>query len=404
MENDNEQIQYSYPVKELDEIIEQINKGITPMITKDMEIEVKLRINELNRELNEEYGDTDIDDGLSNEELKFRQEMMRKKIENNKRKSSTDDVLIIKLKPEQKAKIREEMTYSIIRDNPNTDYNKPDEELYADKEEKEIYARLKRLKNVYYNQKDYQNAIEIIKDAVKYAIKTECKYMSKSEIMSKLKSGEIRFDYAPIPKLCIDGRMFISDRDILMGVITGDVTIKDRSEDKPRVFVDYKHDKPDLNQPIKLIGDNEYNTYYTLHKQGVDTPISPMIKRISNVYNRFSIKPTSKSLIGDDKGNIKPYDWLDDNAGSKYYDMNNNIKFDSTKMIDSLSKANNHQLSKSVNTELIDSFLRALKNPNADKRQTYSYIDLSNATTPDAKVIEAENDLLNAMRMNNPNI
>lgn len=63
MENDNEQIQYSYPVKELDEIIEQINKGITPMITKDMEIEVKLRINELNRELNEEYGDTDIDDG-----------------------------------------------------------------------------------------------------------------------------------------------------------------------------------------------------------------------------------------------------------------------------------------------------------------------------------------------------
>ena len=85
MENDNEQIQYSYPVKELDEIIEQINKGITPMITKDMEIEVKLRINELNRELNEEYGDTDIDDGLSNEELKFRQEMMRKKIENNKR-------------------------------------------------------------------------------------------------------------------------------------------------------------------------------------------------------------------------------------------------------------------------------------------------------------------------------
>lgn len=404
MENDNEQIQYSYPVKELDEIIEQINKGITPMITKDMEIEVKLRINELNRELNEEYGDTDIDDGLSNEELKFRQEMMRKKIENNKRKSSTDDVLIIKLKPEQKAKIREEMTYSIVRDNPNTDYNKPDEELYADKEEKEIYARLKRLKNVYYNQTDYQNAIEIIKDAIKYAIKTECKYMSKSEIMSKLKSGEIRFDYAPIPKLCIDGRMFISDRDILMGVITGDVTIKDRSEDKPRVFVDYKHDKPDLNQPIKLIGDNEYNTYYALHKQGVDTPISPMIKRISNVYNRFSIKPTSKSLIGDDKGNIKPYDWLSDNAGSKYYDMNNNIKFNSSKMIDSLSKANNHQLSKSVNTELIDSFLRALKNPNADKRQTYSYIDLSNATTPDAKVIEAENDLLNAMRMNNPNI
>lgn len=404
MENDNDQIQYSYPVKELDEIIEQINKGITPMITKDMEIEVKLRINELNRELNEEYGDTDIDDGLSNEELKFRQEMMRKKIENNKRKSSTDDVLIIKLKPEQKAKIREEMTYSIVRDNPNADYNKPDEELYADKEEKEIYARLKRLKNVYYNQTDYQNAIEIIKDAIKYAIKTECKYMSKSEIMSKLKSGEIRFDYAPIPKLCIDGRMFISDRDILMGVITGDVTIKDRSENKPRVFVDYKHDKPDLNQPIKLIGDNEYNTYYALHKQGVDTPISPMIKRISNVYNRFSIKPTSKSLIGDDKGNIKPYDWLSDNAGSRYYDMNNNIKFNSSKMIDSLSKANNHQLSKSVNTELIDSFLRALKNPNADKRQTYSYIDLSNATTPDVKVIEAENDLLNAMRMNNPNI
>ena len=53
-----DQIKYNYPVAQLDEIIQKINDGIQPMMTPDLEAEVRLRIRELQHQIDDD-GDWD---------------------------------------------------------------------------------------------------------------------------------------------------------------------------------------------------------------------------------------------------------------------------------------------------------------------------------------------------------
>ena len=92
--------EYIYPVEELDKIIEQMDQGIIPMMNDQMQLEVKMRYKELQSEL---FDDEDEDD-IDAETRKKHREMVNKRIEENKRKASRDDVYIMKISDEMKEK------------------------------------------------------------------------------------------------------------------------------------------------------------------------------------------------------------------------------------------------------------------------------------------------------------
>ena len=183
--------EYIYPVEELDKIIEQMDQGIIPMMNDQMQLEVKMRYKELQSEL---FDDEDEDD-IDAETRKKHREMVNKRIEENKRKASRDDVYIMKISDEMKAKIREEMSESIVRPNPNDAYNKRDEDLYNDNERRVIYQRLAGLRNCYYNQQDYVNAINILKDAIEYSLSHDYPWLTKEEAIQEFNAGRIKFKY-----------------------------------------------------------------------------------------------------------------------------------------------------------------------------------------------------------------
>ena len=75
---------YIYPVEELDKIIEQMDKGIMPMMNDQLQLEVELRYKELKNMLFDDEDDDDID-AVTREEHR---EMINKHLEENKRKAS----------------------------------------------------------------------------------------------------------------------------------------------------------------------------------------------------------------------------------------------------------------------------------------------------------------------------
>ena len=141
----NEEQKYVTPIEELDKIIEQIDMGIEPMMTDQMSLEVKLRYKELQNELFDEDDSNDVD-------VQRHREMMKEHIAKKKREATKQDVLIISLSDEQKRKLRADMETSIVRSNPNIQYNIPDEKLYSSEELRIVRQKLSRIKNCYYNQ------------------------------------------------------------------------------------------------------------------------------------------------------------------------------------------------------------------------------------------------------------
>ena len=157
MENNAQEteIKYAYPVEELDTILEQIEQGIQPMISDDMMNEVQLRRKELLSKMGTvDYSDIDTADTAAI--IDKHKELMKKQIENERHKATKTDVIIIKVSDEKKKEIREQMSSSIIRSNPNDTYNKTDEELYQSESRRKVELKLKSVRNCYYNQKDYQ--------------------------------------------------------------------------------------------------------------------------------------------------------------------------------------------------------------------------------------------------------
>ena len=134
---------YIYPVEELDKIIEQMDKGIMPMMNDQLQLEVELRYKELKNMLFDDEDDDDID-AVTREEHR---EMINKHLEENKRKASREDVYVMKISDEMKAKIREEMSESIVRTDPNDPYKKQADQLFDDSEKRIIHQRLAGLRN-----------------------------------------------------------------------------------------------------------------------------------------------------------------------------------------------------------------------------------------------------------------
>lgn len=399
----SEERKYIYPVEELDKIIEQIDKGITPMMSDQMQIEVQMRIKELQNMLFD-----DDEDEIDSETRQRHREMLSKHIEESKRKASRDDVYVITISESQKEKIREEMSCSIVRPNPNDPYNKPDEELYNDQEKRIIFQRLASLRNAYYNQTDYTNAISIIKDAINYSLSHDYPWLSKEDAIKEFNAGRIKFKYCNIPNLYINNSTIITDPEILKGIVSGDIVLKDKRDDDHKFNKNkHKNCKP-VSIDYDVTGTESYNRMVAAHRQGYDTPMSTVIKHKSTVYNRYAIPVTnrfSNQNTGAD-GNPILFDWSREGAGQEYYNMIKGRKSQTSDLIRIINADNDNMLNNVVAHNLND-FLRSMKQ-NSQYTGGYDYTPANSqgmsALQYNEEAARIEQDLLASIRASNSSL
>lgn len=399
----SEERKYIYPVEELDKIIEQIDKGIAPMMSDQMQIEVQMRIKELQNMLFD-----DDEDEIDSETRQRHREMLSKHIEESKRKASRDDVYVITISESQKENIREEMSCSIVRPNPNDPYNKPDEELYNDQEKRIIFQRLASLRNAYYNQTDYTNAISIIKDAINYSLSHDYPWLSKEDAIKEFNAGRIKFKYCNIPNLYINNSTIITDPEILKGIVSGDIVLKDKRDDDHKFNKNkHKNCKP-VSIDYDVTGTESYNRMVAAHRQGYDTPMSTVIKHKSTVYNRYAIPVTnrfSNQNTGID-GNPILFDWSREGAGQEYFNMIKGRKSQTSDLIRIINADNDNMLNNVVAHNLND-FLRSMKQ-NSQYTGGYDYTPANSqgmsALQYNEEAAKIEQDLLASIRASNSSL
>jgi hypothetical protein len=410
MSDKDEEIKYMYPIDELDAIIEQMMEGIQPMIDDTMMAEVKLRWAQRNKD---EFG-TEDEEELTEEALREHKEIMKKSIAADRRKASRNDVIILKISDEQKAKIKEEMEVSIVRPDPNDPSNVTNEDMYKNENRKAIYEKLKGIRNCYYNQSDYVNAFKIIQEAIDVSLGKygdgDYPWMSYDEALKEFNAGRIKFSFCQIPKLYINHSTQITDREILKGVITGDIVLRDKKEDeKPKV-------KPKDYKPVPasydVTGANEYMQMAAAHQAGYDTPMSTAIRHKNSVYDPKSIpfgnRFARNNVLGDNNEPIL-YDWTKEGAGEEFFNLTRGRKPQSTDIIRFVDQQNDGMLN-SVMTRNAQDFLKSMKvGSNISGGYDYSLPNFAQPTTTqanpnnyneDAARVEAE--LLSSIRLNNP--
>ena len=360
-----EEIKYTYPVEELDEIVEQWLQGIQPMISSDMLEEVKMRYNERNAELGHDSGEA-----KTATEQRRRVVEMRKKIEADKRKATRKDAIVLTISDEQKAKIREQMSQSMVRKDPNSDYNKSMDKLYSDGHRRKVYEQLKGLKNCYFNQTDYKNAISIIMEAIEVSLgkygDSDYPWLTYQQALEEFNAGKIRFTYCELPKLYINYSTIMSDPEILKGIITGEVILKDRNDDDS-----INKSKGAASKPYKPVtvqytieGEEEYERMCQAHNAGYDTPISPFIRTRSRIYNPAAM-PINSRFMANTNAKRNPnipltWDWEKEGAGIAYYNLIHGYKMKNSDVIEFVKDHNTEKISPDLSTGLTD-FLHELR-------------------------------------------
>ena len=406
----SEEFQYVYPVEELDKIIEQTLDGIQPMIDDVMAAEVELRMKQRQRE---EFGIEDEEE-IDIDTLRKHNDAIRKSIANDRRKASRNDVIILTISDEQKAKIREEMTTSIVRPDPNDSYNIPNDELCSNEARKQIYEKLKGIRNCYYNQTDYVNAFKIIQEAIDVSLGKygdgDYPWLSYEDAVKEFNAGRIKFSWCAIPKLYINHSTQITDREILKGVITGDIVLRDkREDDKPKK-------KNDKYTPVSLdydvTGADEYMRMVAAHKAGYDTPMSTVIRHKNTIYNPSAIPFGNRfskngNVLNESKEPIL-YDWTKEGAGEDYFNLTRGRRPQSTDIIRFVDKQNDGMLNSVVTTNA-QSFLKSMKT-GSNNTGGYDYtlpnfaqpVHNQNQAQYNEDAARVEQELLASIKLNNP--
>lgn len=419
MENNAQEteIKYAYPVEELDTILEQIEQGIQPMISDDMMNEVQLRRKELLSKMGTvDYSDIDATDTAAI--IDKHKELMKKQIENERHKATKTDVIIIKVSDEKKKEIREQMSSSIIRSNPNDTYNKTDEELYQSESRRKVELKLKSVRNCYYNQKDYQNAINIIIEAIDESLKEDYPELSYEEAKKLFNNGKIKFAYRELPKLYINHSQTVSDKAMLAGIATGNVILKDRKESIRESFeknlLNTRPAKP-VTMHYTVTSASDYERYLDLHRRGYDTPISTALRYKSTIYNptampvgsRFNFSGTNIDRTLDENGEPMLFDWSKEGAGQRYFNILHGKKTTVNDIMRFVNDQNGGRLGSFVVNNAIE-FLSSMKDHGGVASPTYNYMipNFAQQTTNKQYNVEAarmEQQLLDAITINSPN-
>lgn len=392
---------YIYPVEELDKIIEQMDKGIMPMMNDQLQLEVELRYKELKNMLFDGEDDDDID-AITRQEHR---EMINKHLEENKRKASHEDVYVMKISEEAKAKIREEMAESIVRTDPNDPYNKQDDQLFDDSEKRIIHQRLAGLRNCYYNQKDYVNAINILKDAIDYSLGHDYPWLTKEEAVKEFNAGHIKFKYCNIPALFINTTTKITDPEILKGIVNGDIILKDRRDEIDPKNVKKNKNYTPVSMDYDVTSDTNYEAMVAAHKQGYDTPMSVAIKHKATTYNRYAIPVGNRfaSQKLDKNGAPIQFDWSKEGAGEEYYNLIKGKRHNQSEILSIVNSDNNNNLNNVIARNMSD-FLRSMKQGSQQTGGYDYYSPTEQQTQYNAQAAKIEQDLLASIRATNNNI
>ena len=409
--SEEKKYKYTYPTEELDKIIEEMMTGIQPMIDDVMQMEVEIRWKERQKEA---FGLEDEEE-LDPEIVARHNEIMKKNIENDRRKASRNDVIILEIPQDKKDEIRKQMSTSIVRPNPHDPYNKTDDNKFQNEERRKIFERLKGLKNCYYNQTDYVNAIGIIRDAIDISLGKygdgDYPWLTYEEAVRMFNSGKIKFTWCQLPKLYINHSTQITDKDILKGVVSGDIILKNRNDDEPRKKINRKY-KP-VAMDYEITGDELYHEMIQAHRAGYDTPMSTVIRYKNSVYNpsampignRFAT-PTQRI----DQNQFDEFDWTKEGAGEEYFNLTRGKRQSAADIVRFVDSQNDGELN-NVMTKNVQSFLNSMKSTyNVSGGYDYQMPNFQQAPNPNQNyqynedAAQLERQLLSAITMNNPNI
>ena len=388
-----EMIKYNYPVSQLDDLIQKIEQGIEPMMTQDLANEVKLRMQELQHQIDD---DGDYDEEFQNAVEKHKDVM--KKIEEERRKARSRNIVELDLTEEELAEIHDGCSVMYVRNDPNSSYNIAESSLAKNAEEAAIKKRLESLGKVYYHQEDYRAAIMTIRDAIEYSLKNEYPWMTYQQAVEAFRKGNIKYCFGDIPILYIGFDKQITDPKILSGIVTGDVTLVDEEDTKPK----RKKKKCTTGVPVnvQIIGPEEHKQYVNMHNAGYNTPISLMLKASSTMYNRYVMPPGSSWSNGGQQGQNDFFvDWGVEGAGDAYYERIHGIKHNQTnEIIAALQAANDRGLN-----QVIGDSLRQFPQLWEGKPEPQKFV-LSTSLEENKEAVQIEQNILNLIRNNNPNI
>ncbi len=392
--DENEYI-YTYDKDELREILEKMSKGISVIMDDALKTDLEMYQMELESEIMD--NEDDIEEFKQNHA-----ELMKRKLEQKKREATKKDVLVIELSPKEKEQLRKDMETSIVRPNPNLPYHKTDEELYGDEEKKEIFQKLDRLQKCYYNQPDYVNAVKIIMEAIQYSLKHDYPWMTYEEAVKEFNKGNIKFEYCQLPKLYLNWTTIIDDPATLKAIINGTATVitKDDESKKKKKKLPVEAQRYE----VAITGENEWNQMYAAHQRGMDTPISTVIKVANGTFSRFALPSNNwfhQSKMEEKRAPVE-FDWMKDGAGSEYYDIIHGKQYTTGDLLDDLNAANNGNLNHSLQSD-IDGFLNDLKYSSNQNQQQQMLYQSNMVKTKDARAVQMEQSILQAMKNANPN-
>ena len=399
----DDEIKFVHPLKDIDSWILAEDQGQSMMLTKIQKLEMEIRRKQLKAD---EYGFDEYEDDEFID-LEAEHQKLTEDIKKANEATHKTDAAFRPLKPQQQQQLEEDMAVSIVRNDASSEYNKTDDELFGDQERREILQRLSRIRNIYYDPISYRAAILTIKEAIEYSLRHDYPWLqSYEEAVQQFNEGKIKYQ-GNIPKLYLGfGTNQVTDPQILAGIVSGEVQVVDKDEEEKELKKRRKQHQE--YTPVKMeydvVRSNEYQQLVKLHNMGYDTPISVILKNKSQLFDRLSMPFTFASQTQQKETKIEDleFNWFQDNAGEIFYCEQNGIKRNTqSNMISILNKENNGELNPYV-SQSMQEFLYSFAHP--EKNQGVHIIEQSKPLEPSTEALQLENNLLEAIRRNNPNL
>jgi hypothetical protein len=388
------------PVEHLQSLIDKMDSGVEVAMSDLEKMEVKKYMKMLSSQLFDD--DDDDDTELSPEEESRRAEIMKRQLEEAKRKAHKEDVATIKLTEAQRAELEDEMDVAYVRPNPCTNYNKTDDQLYKTVEEKALSDKLNRIRNCYYDAAEWCAVMDIIMEGVDYELKSDkFAYLGSYESrLAAFNAGKLKLQ-VQLPKLYLNRITPENDPEVLRGIYNGDITVVDRSQLDGIHHKSYKNSEL-VKLDIPIIGNAEHQYYVQMHRKGFQTPLSGAIKAKSTIYNRYIDNNKNKYDkpfgIVDKNGVPIAYDWLK-LGPQEYYRMLHGLKPNMDDIVDNVQKANGGKINK-VLGERLNKLMHTDPRGIVAEEKKPNWLSASVQVKPD--VVKLEQELLNAIQVTNP--
>ena len=392
-------VKFTYPIEDIDRIIQQLEQGIKPFgMTERMKLEVELRKRQLAYLVSDYIDETEEEDDISLAELHDR---MTKEMEQARRKATTQKATFRKLSEAQRKQLEEEMESSVVRCDVTSEYHKSDEALYSDKEHRELMRKLGAVRQQYHDPISWANAMKLVIEGIQYSLKHDYP-MGYEWAVKEFNQGRIKYLFGPIPKLFIGlGTKQITDKAVLKGILNGDVKVLSRDEEKEK----FKREKRKRGNPINvdygIVSRKEHEEAVRLHNMGYDTPLSAMLKSKSGLFDRLSMPFTIGKTQEPEDDALLQFDWTRDGAGREYYEKKNHIQIDHVaQFIQAVQEANDGKLTQSLGQET-RSFLQAINHPEVAANP---FQDVYQPLQPSERALEIEKSIMDRIRQSNVGI